>query len=149
MANACVAKIILLFYSILQKNYEAHEPFLVSPRLTGNGGYVPLEYENEKERQMLPSAKTTLIRKVALGIGAIAISTMTLAGAANAKSNFTIHLGFGGPGYIGGYWGPGYGYGYGYGPWGGTNCHWYLKKYYKTGKWYWKKKFYKCKAMYW
>ncbi len=98
---------------------------------------------------MLPSAKTTLIRKVALGIGAIAISTMTLAGAANAKSNFTIHLGFGGPGYIGGYWGPGYGYGYGYGPWGGTNCHWYLKKYYKTGKWYWKKKFYKCKAMYW
>jgi len=95
---------------------------------------------------MSTSTKNTLIRKVTLGLGAIVISTMTLAGAANAKPNFTIHLGFGGPGYVGGYWGPGYGYGYGY---LGPNCYKYWKKYKITGKWYWKNKFYKCKAMYW
>ena len=92
---------------------------------------------------MTNSTKSTLTRKVALGLGAIVISTMTLASAADAKPKFHIDLHFGG-GYHGGYWGPGWGPG-----WGGPNCWWYLKKYKKTGKWYWKKKFYKCKAIYW
>ena len=100
---------------------------------------------------MTTSIKTSLIRKLTLGAGAILISTMTLAGAADAKTNFHINLDFGGHGgWGGGYYapvydyGPGYGFGY-YGP----NCHKYWKKYKITGKWYWKNKFYKCQAMYW
>ncbi len=91
--------------------------------------------------------KTTLTRKIALGIGAIVVSTMTLAGVADAKTKFNIDVHIGG-----GYFGPGYGhgpgYGYGYG-WGGPNCYQYWKLYKMTHKWYWKKKFYKCKAIYW
>lgn len=93
---------------------------------------------------------TTLTRKIALGLGAIVVSTMTLAGAAEAKSNFHIDLHFGGPGYSGIYYGPGYGYGPGFGyVYGGPNCGKYWNKYLKTGKKYWKKKFNKCKAIYW
>ena len=92
---------------------------------------------------------TTLTRKIALGLGAIVVSTMTLSGAAEAKSKIHVDLHFGG-GYSGVYFGPGYGYGYGPGyGWGGPNCYKYLKMYKKTGKWFWKKKFHKCKAIYW
>ncbi len=98
---------------------------------------------------MTTSTKSALIRKLTLAAGALVVSTMTLASAADAKSNFTIHLGFGGyGGWGGGYHGPVYGYGPGYGYYG-PNCHKYWKKYKFTGKYYWKKKFYKCKAMYW
>jgi len=99
---------------------------------------------------MTTSTKTALIRKLTLAAGALVVSTMTLASAADAKSNFTIQLGFGGHhGYYGGWeHGHGHGYGYGYG-YGGPNCYKYWKKYKYTGKYYWKKKFYKCKAMYW
>ena len=97
---------------------------------------------------MTASIKTSLVRKLTLAAGALVVSTMTLAGAADAKSNITVHFGFGGWG--GGYYGPVYGYGYGpgYGYYG-PNCYKYWKKYKITGKYYWKKKFYKCKAIYW
>lgn len=99
---------------------------------------------------MTNSIKTSLTRKLTLVAGALVVSTMTLAGAAEAKSNFHIDLHFGGPGYVGGYWGSGWGYGpgYGYGYYG-PNCYKFLKKYKITGKYYWKKKFYTCKALYW
>ena len=96
---------------------------------------------------MTTSNTTTLTRKIALGLGAIVVSTMTLAGAADAKSNFNVHLDFGGGGLHGVHFGHGYGPYYGSG-WGGPNCWWYLKKYKKTGKFFWKKKFWKCKAKY-
>jgi hypothetical protein len=56
---------------------------------------------------------TTLTRKIALGLGAIVVSTMTLAGAAEAKSNFHIDLHFGAPGYSGVTFGNGF-YGNGF-----------------------------------
>ncbi len=89
------------------------------------------------------STKTTLIRKVALALGAIAISTMTLAGAADAKPKFNIELNFGGGGYYAGHGPHGSGFSYG---WSGPSCSYYWKKYKKTGKWYWKKMYYQCKG---
>jgi hypothetical protein len=68
---------------------------------------------------MTTSRKTSLIRKLTLGAGALIISAMTLASTADAKPKFNLQLNFGGGGgYYGGpSWGGhgGYGYGYGYG----------------------------------
>lgn len=84
---------------------------------------------------MTRSIKTALARKFILALGAAAISGMALTAPAPAeaksKFNLDIHIGSG-PG-----WGGGYG-GYG-GP-----CKWYLKKYFQTGSYYWKKKYKKC-----
>ena len=91
--------------------------------------------------------KTTLSRKIALGLGAIVVSTMTLAGAAEAKSNFHIDLHFGGPGYSGVTFGNGF-YGNGYYGNGFNYCDKYLWKYNKTGKFKYKKKYMKCMG-YW
>jgi hypothetical protein len=91
--------------------------------------------------------KTTLSRKIALALGALVVSSMTLAGAAEAKSNFQIELNFGnggfsgvtfGTGNIGNGWvGPGWNY-----------CDKYWFKFQNTGKFKYKKKYMKCMG-YW
>ena len=40
-----------------------------------------------------------------------------------------------------GHWGHGY---YGYRPHYGGGCHWLKRKWYRTGKFYWKKRYYRC-----
>ncbi|GBE43640.1 hypothetical protein BMS3Bbin10_01720 [bacterium BMS3Bbin10] len=95
---------------------------------------------------MSTSTNTGLIRKIALALGAIAISTMTLAGAADAKPKFNIQLSFGGGGYYGGYAGHGGHGSFSIYSWGGPSCSYYWKKYKKTGKWFWKNKYYQCKS---
>ncbi len=91
---------------------------------------------------MTTLSKTTLSRKIALGLGALVVSTMTLAGAAQAKSNFQIDLHFGSGGFSGvtfgtGNFGPGWNY-----------CDKYWFKYEQTGKFKYKKKYMKCMG-YW
>lgn len=78
------------------------------------------------------------MKKITLGLAAATVAAMTFAGAAQAKPKVHLHLSFGayGPAFgIASHY-PGYG-------WAGP-CKWYLKKYKKTGKYYWKKKFKKC-----
>lgn len=90
---------------------------------------------------MIKLNTTNLTRKVALGLGAIVVSTMTLAGANQAQAKVSIDLHFGGWGWGGPgvYHGPHYGPGY----WG-PSCYYFKKKWFKTGKFRWKKKYYKC-----
>ena len=68
--------------------------------------------------------KTTLTRKIALGLGAIVVSTMTLAGAAEAKKTNRPHTQGGGWTGVQMPWGPGY----------GSGCAKYKKLYFLTGK---------------
>lgn len=93
---------------------------------------------------MINSTKTSMKRKLTLLTGALVVSTMTLAGAAEAKSNIHIDLNFGHSGY--GYSGITFGHGF-FGPsW--NYCDKYLWKYEKTGKFKYKKKYMKCMG-YW
>ncbi len=94
---------------------------------------------------MTTTNKTTLARKATLALGALVISTMTVTGAAQAKSKINVHLDFSLHGLHGVH--VGYGPTYGYGPYGNP-CWKYWKKYKKTGKYYWKVKFKKCKMYY-
>lgn len=93
--------------------------------------------------------KTSLTRKIATTLGAISVSAMALAGAANAKSNFQLNLQFGNTGVqidnngvsgvtfstdsFGGSW---------------NYCDKYWWKYEKTGKFKYKQKYMKCMG-YW
>ena len=118
----------------------------------GNGGIVPSNLKTRRSETMTTLITTSLKRKIALALGAIVVSTMTLAGAAQAKSNFHIDLHFGAPGYSGitfgnGYYGNSY-YGNGYFGNGWNYCDKYLWKYNKTGKFKYKKKYMKCMG-YW
>lgn len=80
--------------------------------------------------------KTSLTRKVTLALGAIIVSTMSIAGAnqAQAKVHVDLHFGgWGGPSYIN----PGF-----------NNCNKYWWKYKNTGNFWYKKKYMKCMG-YW
>ncbi len=86
--------------------------------------------------------QTSLSRKIALALGALVVSTMTLAGAAEAKSNIQIDLHFGNGGFSGISFGNGFvGNGWNY-------CDKYWWKFEKTGKFKYKKKYMKCMG-YW
>lgn len=78
----------------------------------------------------------SISRKVTLTLGAIIVSTMSIAGAnqAQAKVHVDLHFGgWGGPAFVG----PTFNY-----------CNKYWWKYQKTGKFYYKKKYMKCMG-YW
>jgi hypothetical protein len=83
---------------------------------------------------MTTSNSTSISRKIVLGLGAIVVSTMTLAGANQAQAGVKIYLGFGGVPHYGGH----------YGYWDGPSCYYFKKKWKHTGSWYWKKKYFKC-----
>ena len=91
--------------------------------------------------------KTTLSRKIALGLGAIVVSTMTLVGAAEAKSKIHVDLHFGTGGFSGISFGNGY-FGNGYYGNGWNYCDKYWLKFQNTGKYKYKKKYMKCMG-YW
>jgi hypothetical protein len=76
-------------------------------------------------------------RKAILGAGAIAVSTMALTGAATAKPKVHIDL------HLGGWAGPYYG-GFYPGYRADEPCYYFKKKWFNTGKSYWKKKYFKC-----
>ena len=76
----------------------------------------------------------TLARKITLALGALVVSTMTLASANQAHAGVKIYLG---SGWNHGWVGPGFNY-----------CNKYWWKYQKTGKFYFKKKYMKCMG-YW
>lgn len=75
-----------------------------------------------------------LARKVTLTLGALIVSTMTIASANQAQAGVKIYLG---TGWGGGWVGPGFNY-----------CNKYWWKYEKTGKFKYKKKYMKCMG-YW
>jgi len=70
-----------------------------------------------------------MFRKSLIALTAAAVLSLGMAASAEAKTNIDVHLGFGGFGYGGGYFGPGYGYYH-------EECGWQWVKYKKWNKWH-------------
>ena len=83
---------------------------------------------------MTKQTTKSLSRKISLVLGALVVSTMSIAAASQANAGVKVYLGWGS-------WGGGPAI-------GGNICDFYWFKYKKTGKFKYKKKYMKCMG-YW
>jgi hypothetical protein len=126
---------------------ELFEPFSTLQRLMGNGGLIPQTLITRWRIQMTKFNNTTVTRKIALMLGALVVSSMTLAGAVEAKSKIHIDLNFGTNGFSGISFGNGY-IGNGFVGNGWNYCDKYWFNFQTTGKFKYKNKYMKCMG-YW